>query len=373
MSVPNDPVYNNSTYDPQPVPPFAASGSHPSPPQTVYLQQLPPEMSFGCSSVLFRFFSSVLSYGLLFVFLVFLMSTLAALGTLVTQSSGGLDEKLVAGREQATYKIAIIRIEGVILDADDSFVTKQIRQAEQDERVKGVILRIDSPGGSLSASDYYLYLLKKLKQDRRFPVVVSMGSVAASGGYYVAMIGDEIFAEPTTITGSIGVVVPQYKAIELFKKIGVESEPVTSGPMKTMGSLTRPTSPEEKKIWQDLVDEGFERFKKIIRDGRDVFREDPEKLDALATGQVYTANQALDHQLIDKIGYQDDAIDATLLRAGLDLQNAKVIRYKKKQAAIDALLESKTAAQGPSLKTINEMTTPRLYLLPPQMLPMYGE
>ena len=292
---------------------------------------------------------------------------------------GSLPEKVISGEQTATDKIVVLKIEGVIMGGEDSFVQRQIRQAREDDKVKAIVLRIDSPGGTISGSDEYLYALKKLKTEKNIPIVVSMGSLAASGGYYVAMAGDTLFAEPTTTTGSIGVIVPHYNAAVLLDRIGVASDPITSGPYKTMGSFTKPMSDDERQLWQKYVDSGFERFKQVIRDGRPAYAADPAKLDALATGQIYTAAEAKENGLIDTIGYLDEAVEEAATRSGTT--DYKVVRYKKSASMADILLgsaETRSPINGPSSqasiqKTISDLTVPRAYYLMPQVLPIGHE
>ena len=142
---------------------------------------------------------------------------------------------------------------GGIPDAD-SFVKRQIDHVMKDENVKAVVLRVDSPGGSVSGSDYIYHHLRVMLGERKIPLVVSMGGMAASGGYYVAMaVGhepDTIFAEPTTFTGSIGVLIPHYDLAGLMDKIGAKEDSVLSAPLKGMGSLSRPLTGKERKIFQ---------------------------------------------------------------------------------------------------------------------------
>ena len=280
-----------------------------------------------------------------------------------------LTEKFVAGDRKANDKIAVIAIEGVITNNEDGFIARQIRRVLSDTDVKAVVLRVESPGGTMSGSDYYLHLLKQMKTQRKIPVVVSMGSIAASGGYYVSMVGDEIYAESSTLTGSIGVIASLFNAAELLEKIGIESTPITSGPYKTMGSFAKPMSEEERVLWQRLIDDNFERFKQIIREGRKELANNPGELDKLATGQIFTANEALANKLIDTIGFLDDAIE----RAGelADLGSGyRAIRYKPKLSFMEAMLEGRTPNKLLSGKTLSDMTTPRIYLLCPQVVPM---
>jgi protease-4 len=281
-------------------------------------------------------------------------------------------EKVIGGNRDAHSKIAVVTIDGVIAGDADGFVAKQIRRVVSDRNVQAVVLRVNSPGGTMAGSDYYLYLLKKMKSERRVPVVVSMGSMAASGGYYVSMIGDEIYAEPSTITGSIGVIASLFDASELFKKAGVESTPIVSGPHKAMGSFAKPMSEDERAIWQNLVDDNFDRFKQIIREGRKEFANNPEELDKLATGRIYTANEAVAHKLIDEIGYLDDAVKRAGRLANMVERDYKVIQYKPKLAMIDALLEGRAPNKLLSEKTLSGVTTPKVYLIYPYVFPVDG-
>jgi protease-4 len=281
-------------------------------------------------------------------------------------------EKIIGGNHSADAKIAIITIDGVITSNADGFIARQIRRVISDTKIKAVVLRVESPGGTMTGSDYYLYLLKKMKSERRIPVVVSMGSIAASGGYYVSMIGDEIYAEPSTITGSIGVIASLFDASELCKNIGVAPNSIVSGKYKAMGSFMKPMSEEERAIWQRLIDDNFDRFKEVIREGRKEFRNKPEELDKLATGQIYTANDAVANKLIDKIGYMDDAIDRAGMLANMDEHKYKVIQYKPKFSMMEAILDSRAPNKLLSGKTLSEVTTPKVYVLCPYVLPVDG-
>ena len=282
-------------------------------------------------------------------------------------------EKFISGNRKADNKVVILTIEGVITNNADGFVAKQIRRVLSDTDVKAVVLRVESPGGTMSGSDYYLYLLKQMKTKRKIPVVVSMGSMAASGGYYVSMVGDEIYAEPSTITGSIGVIASLFDASDLFKMVGVEPTLITSGRHKAMGSMTKPISEEERAIWQHLINDNFARFKQIIREGRKGFAEVPEELDKLATGQIYTANEAVANKLIDRIGFLEDAVEQAGKLAKLDEQDDyKVIQYRPKLSAFDALLEARSPNKLLSTKTVSEITTPKIYLIYPYVLPVDG-
>ncbi|MDR2346465.1 MAG: signal peptide peptidase SppA [Planctomycetaceae bacterium] len=336
--------------------------------------QLPPQRSFGCGMFFLQFFIGIaIFFGCGFLLIIALAIIGATMSEQIEELSHKetlLKEKFVKGNSKAKNKVAILTISGIIRSEEDGFVAKQIRQITNDVNVKAVVLRVDSPGGTISGSDYYLYLLKKMKVERSLPIIVSMGAIAASGGYYVSTAGDEIYAEPTTATGSIGVIVPLFNAASLCQKIGFESTPITSGPLKNMGDFTKPLSEEERKIWQNLVDESFKQFKSVIIDGRKNFEENPDSLDKIATGQVYTAKEAKNNGLIDEIGYIDDAITKAIDLSGINELDLKVIKYKAKSSFVDVILESKSELNPLNAEAISDFTTPKVYLIMPNVLPV---
>jgi protease-4 len=278
-------------------------------------------------------------------------------------------EKFFSHNADAKDKVAIISLEGVILDAEDGFVKQQIDQVMKDKSVKAVVLRVDSPGGSVSSSDYLYHHLVQLREgDRKLPIVVSMGGIAASGGYYVAMAaGHEpgvIFAEPTTFTGSIGVIMPHYNVAGLMEKYGVADDSVASNPLKTMGSFTKPMTEDERKIFQTLINQSFAHFKEVVCEGRSQFEKNPKALDPIATGQIYSAAEAKKNGLIDDFGFIEKAIDKAISLAGLDKDNVKVVKYKP-DVSLAALFLGGQARSAAALdpKALLEMTTPRAYYL----------
>ena len=250
---------------------------------------------------------------------------------------------------------------------------REIERAAKDDSVKAVVLRVDSPGGTVSGSDYIYHHLTKLAEKK--PIVVSMGSVAASGGYYVSMaVGSNpntIFAEPTTWTGSIGVIIPHYDATGLMEKVGIKSDSIASHPLKGMGSFMKPMSAQERKILQSLVGESFARFKDIVKHGRPKFEKDPAALDRLATGQVYTAEQAAQSGLIDKVGWIEDAVDRAIELAQLPAEDVRVVEYKREFSLMDLFMGGQSHAPGLDLSALLEMATPRSYYLwswmPPEL------
>lgn len=275
-------------------------------------------------------------------------------------------------RWKGSDKIAVIHIEGAIYEAEGGYVKKQIDRIWQDDKVKGVVVRVDSPGGTVSASDFILHHLKQLRHSREepLPVVVSMGSVAASGGYYVSMAvedqEDSIFIEPTTWTGSIGVIIPHYNLGGLVGN-KIEDQSVKSHELKGMGSMLRELTPEERAIYQGLVDDAFARFKEVVLSGRPKLRpqqpgDASDKLEKLATGQVFTARQALDAGLADREGFLEDAIERCIELAGLTEDDVRVVYYKQQTKLFNGLLMD--ASQPPlSLNLIHELATPKAYYI----------
>jgi protease-4 len=277
-------------------------------------------------------------------------------------------EKYHSLSQTATKKIAIIKVSGLITESE-GFVKHQIDRVQEDKDVVGVVLRIDSPGGTVNGSDYIYHHLRQLVEERKLPLVVSMGGICASGGYYIAMSeGDQkdaIFAEPTTWTGSIGVIIPHYDLSGLLNRFNVTDDSVASGPLKQMGSPTKPMKPEERKLLQQLVDDSFAGFKQIVMDGRPKFKADPAALDAVATGQIFTAKQALDKGLVDKLGFIEDAVARSAELAGYAKDNVRCVQYEEPRTFFSSLANSETPLRSPNMNidSLLELTAPRAYYL----------
>jgi protease-4 len=197
-----------------------------------------------------------------------------------------------------------------------------------------------------------------------------MGSLCASGGYYVAMaVGnqkDAIYAEPTTWTGSIGVIIPHFDLSGTLDALEIKEDSIASGPLKQMGSPTRPMSEEERKLLQGLVDESFGEFKQIVISGRPKFKDDPAALDAVATGQIFTAKQALGHGLVDKIGFVEEAIARATELAGETVENVRCVKYEQPPTLMGSLVGSgaSSVSRGSAdLQGFIDLTTPRAYYL----------
>ncbi len=329
-----------------------------------YYPAPPPPPRRGFWGRLFLTFFVFLIGGSFFLNLILL----AVSGSLLADGTPRVQEKFVSHEESAKDKVVILPIEGLILEAEDGFVSRAIETAMKDDHVKAVVLRVDSPGGSVSGSDYIYHHLRQLTEKKKIPIVVSMGSIAASGGYYVSMaVGQEpdtIYAEPTCFTGSIGVIMPHYSVAELMEKYGVVDDSIASHRLKDMGSLTKTMTAEEKDIFQKLVNDDFARFIQVVQAGRSKFENDKKSLEALATGQVYTATQALDNGLIDSIGFLEDAVEQAIKIAHLDATKVRVVRYRQ-EAGLSSLLLSGQSSKSETveLKALLEMTTPKTYYL----------
>ena len=290
------------------------------------------------------------------------------------QRDSKLVEKYHSLSKLAATKVAIVDISGPIMGGG-GFARSQLDHIADDMSVKAIVLRVDSPGGTVSGSDEIHYRLAELAKERDLPVVVSMGGIAASGGYYIAMANggrdDVIFAEPATLTGSIGVIIPHFDLSKLMKKFDIEDDSIASGPLKEMLSPTKERTPElaerERKILQALVDEMFARFKMIVKQGRPKL--DDDALAGVATGQIFTAQQALDAGLVDRIGFLEDAVKRAVELAGLTDKTTRVVRYSRPRGLLQEVLGGDISAGGRSmmgrnaLEAFAEWTTPRAWYL----------
>jgi len=232
-------------------------------------------------------------------------------------------------------KVAIIDIDGLIMNARSSgllsdgdnpvsLFREKLDAAANDKNIKAVVLRINSPGGAVTASDVMYQDLLNFRKDTGKPVVACMMDVAASGAYYLAMASDRVYAHPTTITGSIGVIMSLYNASGLLTKIGVSSDPIKSGPNKDLGNPARSMTPEERAILQGMVDSFYGQFVKIVAKGRSLGE---DKVRKLADGRVYTGDDAKKLGLVDEVGYLEDAIQAAVDMAGI--RDAKVVAFDR--------------------------------------------
>ena len=243
-------------------------------------------------------------------------------------------ERFHEGDRDADEKIARVEVVGTISPPFTARTLAALERAEEDEDVRGVLLVVDSPGGLVADSHEIYHRLERVRAKK--PVVVAMRRMATSGGLYVAMgAGPKglIFAEPTTWTGSIGVIIPRYDVSGLAEKIGVNSDSLQTGELKDSLNPFQPLSEKEQEVWRVILADAFDRFVDVIDSNRD--RLDEAKVRELATGQIYTASQALSAGLIDRIGFEEDALAA--LKEAADLKQARVIEYEFPTGLLDLL------------------------------------
>jgi protease-4 len=228
-------------------------------------------------------------------------------------------------------KVALIRIEGMIMDSKDT--VDEIKEYVKDPSIKAIVMRIDSPGGAVApAQEIYEEIRKTVKKKK---VVVSMGSIAASGGYYIASPATKIVANPGTLTGSIGVIMEIPNIEGLMNKLGIKTEVVKSGRHKDMASLFRGIKKEEREILQNVLDDVHEQFIKAVAEGRKMLYDDVKKI---ADGRVFTGEQALKAGLIDELGSLEDAVQTAAKLSGI--KGEPVVISKKERFSLINLLRS---------------------------------
>ena len=283
----------------------------------------------------------------------------------------GLTEAVVEVGEAGAGKIAVIPVQGVIYTDDTTEwgtsmvddIKGALQTALEDDEVKGVVLAVDSPGGEVTASD--IIYNEVLKVQKKKPVVVAMSSLGASGAYYLACAADWIVANPTTFTGSIGVIIQSLNYEGLFDKVGLDAVVFKSGKFKDMLSGSRPLTPEESAYVEGMVKQVYERFLGIVASSRAL--EADQLRDTLADGRILTGKDAKEAGLVDQLGYLEDAFDKA--RALAEAPDAGVIRYQsglnfqRLLRLLGAGMESKVEVKltpGPSFR----MQPGRAYLLP---------
>ena len=251
---------------------------------------------------------------------------------------GGLNTRPGGHKIVSKDRVAVINVTGPIVGGNDDplelgnansttsgSLMKKFRKARQDESVKAVLLRIDSPGGSAAATQEAAQELQRVK-DAGKPIIVSMGDTAASGAYWLASYGDIIYANPSTITGSIGVYMGYYDLQGLSQKLGVSEEKIKSGPHKDIFSPFRPMTEEERQMTQTMVDDMYNQFVDVVAKGRHM---DASQVRALADGRVYTGQQAKANGLVDEMGNYYDALGEAGRRIGASEDDVPTVEYNE--------------------------------------------
>jgi protease IV len=286
------------------------------------------------------------------------------------ESNKPLKQFTLQGSERG--KVLVIPIRGFLSDAPKKGllvdrasvvqeVVSQLRLAEKDKEIKAVLLEINSPGGSITACDILYHEIMEFKERSQAKIVAEFMDVAASGGYYIALPADRIVAHPTTITGSVGVIFITPKVTGLMDKLGLTVEVNKSGREKDIGSLFRPSTPEEQKIFQDLTDKMGKRFLDLVAKHR---RTDPKAMNSISTARIYMAEEALQLKLIDSIGYLNDAISEAKSLANLS-KESKVVIYRRNKYPNDNLY-------NPSLSSANEPWPPLIDLNLQEVIPSFA-
>jgi protease IV len=237
---------------------------------------------------------------------------------------------------EAGVKIGVIAIDGVISSDLAEGTVRQLTKYADDPAIKAIVLRIDSPGGGVASSQEIYEEVKRVRANGK-PVIASLGSVAASGGYYIACVTDRIFANAGTVTGSIGVIVQLANAAELLRKVGVEPTIITSGPFKDSGNPTRAMRPDERQVFQALVEDVYQQFVEAVAQGRNL------SVDAVrqaADGRIFTGRQARDLRLVDELGTFQDAITYVASTSGIAGKPKLVQEGKERLWWLKLLFES---------------------------------
>jgi len=252
----------------------------------------------------------------------------------------------LSNREESLWggeKIAIIEVRGVILDPQP--VVEKLVKLRKNEKVKAIVLRIDSPGGGVGPAQEIFAEVKKAQKEKK--VLVSMGSVAASGGYYIACAADKILANPGSITGSIGVIVESLNVEELLRKLGLRSMVVKSGKHKDLGSPLRPMTEEERKLLQGVLDSVHEQFIRAVAEGRKL---PVEKVRELADGRIFSGEQARELGLVDELGNLEDTLAMAATLAGIRGEPEIMYPEKKRFSLFDLLLQESVSKIVESLR-----------------------
>lgn len=302
------------------------------------------------------------------IFSISLLANLYMFLALGVSEGGDAIQKTVIKDGDNDQQVVVLPVSGAIMEGDQKAFKKMMDMIKDDKNVKALVIEMDTPGGTVTASDGIRREIELYRKDKPgVPVVVSMGAVAASGGYYIATAGQMIFAEPTTLTGSIGVRMDMYNVADLAKKWGVSETTITAplDGMKNAGSSFKPMTQEEQAYFQGIVDDAFGRFKNLVKTGRGS-KIKSENLDQACSARIFTANQALSYGLIDQIGYFDEACVYAAKTAGLSKE--KVVRFSRRETLLDLLgANSKTGGAGVNIhidsELIHDLEQPKLMYL----------
>ena len=253
-------------------------------------------------------------------------------------------------------KVAVVEIEGIIMDG--TAAVRELREHADNSAIKAIVLRVNSPGGVVAPTQEIFSAIQRARKAGK-PVVATLGAVAASGGYYVAAAADRIYANPGTLTGSIGVVMQMANLEGLLKKVGVEYVVVKAGAYKDVGNIARTMSPEERKMLQALLDDVYSQFVDAVAEGRGLER---KEVLAFAEGRIYSGQQALALKMVDEMGGFEDAVEAAGKLA--NIQGRPKLVYPPRKFSFKDLLENRLGlpGAGPLLPALSGIRTP-LYIM----------
>jgi protease-4 len=303
---------------------------------------------------------SVMANMFMFLLLIAVSAVSATAVFASGQSSVYVEETLVTG--DRSNKVVVIGIVGVITGEMSRDVCKQIKTARNDKNVKALIIRTNTPGGGVAASDQIHHAISRFRKETKKPVIAFMQSVAASGGYYTSVACDTIIAEPTVITGSIGVIMQVMGMQELFEdKLGIKPVTIKSGEKKDWPNMFKDMTEEQKTYLEDkVIMPAYERFVSLVADGRKKELSETE-VRVLADGSIYGADEALTMKLIDQIGYIEDVI--TTVKALTRVSSVHVVEYVKPFSFASLMGVETKLGLNIDMKMIDEATTPRLQYL----------
>lgn len=301
---------------------------------------------------------------LLQVLVLLLLSGCVGLNVSLVPSPKPLEEKVLEGEGRA--KILLLDLDGMISFKEEtdvlkfrtgpskvSFFREALLKAGTDPDIGGVIVRINSPGGTVAASDTIYHEVVSFREKKKIPVYAYITELAASGGYYIASASDRIVASPTAITGSIGVIVMKFNIEGLLAKIGVSDETYKSGPKKDFWSPFRPSTPEEKKMFQDIIEALHLRFVGVVYANRQKLLTEQE-VKTLADGRILGAGEALNAKLIDQVAYLDETIEG--MKKTLNVEQARVVTYVRPRT-FRSNIYSETAPPGPQVMNLISINT----------------
>lgn len=289
----------------------------------------------------------------IFGFSLLLNVYLIVIAGFMSDGDNGKTKTLIAG--DPLQKVAVVPVDGIILGKSAETFDKLMARVEKESSVKALVIEIDTPGGDVSASDEMYHRVMQFKADRPgIPVVISMKGLATSGGYYVSCAGDYIFAEPTTLTANIGVLMPRYNLADLADRWGIRDTTLKSSgsPYKDAGSMLKEENPRDTAYMQGLIDQMYTQFKSVVAKGRgSQIKAKNKTVDAIADGRALTAADAIADGLVDQIGYLSDAY--TYAASAAHLANASVIKYEEKPSLVDLFTGSSTLPAPKSVNGVN--------------------